>query len=71
MVLDESRSIADVARVTVVNAGMLGNWVGLERLERGNREGLTADERSDMFELRAWHAQLWMERDLLKRSLAF
>jgi transposase len=34
MVLDESRSIADVARVTGVNAGTLGNWVGLERLER-------------------------------------
>ena len=71
MVLDESRSIADVARVTGVNPGTLGNWVGLERIERGEREGLTADERSDMAELRAENAQLRMERDLLKRSLAF
>ena len=30
MVLDESRSIAGVARATGVNAGTLGNWVGLE-----------------------------------------
>lgn len=71
MVLDESRPIADVARSIGVNAGTLGNWVGLERIERGDREGLTADERSDLVELRAENTQLRMERDLLKRSLAF
>jgi len=71
MVLDESRSIADVARATGVNSGTLGNWVGLERIERGDREGLTADERADLAGLRAENAQLRMERDLLKRSLAF
>ena len=71
MVLDESRSIADVARATGVNPGTLGNWVGHERVERGERDGLTADERADLVELRAECAQLRMERDLLKRSLAF
>jgi transposase len=71
MVLDESRPIAEVARATGVKPGTLGNWVGLERVERGEREGLTADERSDLAELRAENAQLRMERDLLKRSLAF
>ena len=71
MVLDEERSIADVGRAVGVNPGTLGNWVGQERIERGEREGLTADERSDLAELRAENAQLRMERDLLKRSLAF
>jgi len=71
MVLDESRSVADVARATGVNAGTLGNWVGQERIERGERHGLSADERADLAELRAENAQLRMERDLLKRSLAF
>ena len=71
MVLDEDRSIADVGRAVGVNPGTLGNWVGQERIERGDREGLTADERSDLAELRAENAQLRMERDLLKRSLAF
>ena len=71
MVLDESRSIAGVARATGVNAGTLGNWVGLERIERGDREGFSVDERADLAELRAENAQLRMERDLLKRSLAF
>jgi transposase-like protein len=71
MVLDEERSIADVARSVGVNAGTLGNWVGLERVERGERDGLTVDERAEFADLRAENAQLRMERDLLKRSLAF
>ena len=71
MVLDESRSIAEVARATGVNPGTLGNWVGQARVERGERDGLSTAERADMAELRSENAQLRMERDLLKRSLAF
>ena len=71
MVLDEDRSIVDVGRAVGVNPSILGNWVGQERIERGDREGLTADERSDLAELRVENAQLRMERDLLNRSLAF
>ena len=71
MVLDESRSIADVGRAVGVNPGTLGNWVGLERIERGERDGLTVDERAEFAGLRAENKHLRMERDLLKRSLAF
>ena len=71
MVLDEQRSIADVARSIGVNEGTLGNWVGKARRERGDREGLGGDERAELVELRAENAQLRMERDLLKRSMAF
>ena len=71
MVLDEDRPIADVARSIGVNPGTLGNWVGQERIERGDREGLTVDERGELADLRAEVAQLRMERDLLKRSMAF
>jgi transposase len=71
MVLDEGRSIADVARSLGVNEGTLGNWVNKERVERGEREGLSVDERAELVEVRAENAQLRMERDLLKRSLAF
>jgi len=71
MVLDEGRPIAEVARATGVNPGTLGNWVGRERVERGERDGLSSDERADLVDLRAENAQLRMERDLLKRSLAF
>jgi len=71
MVLDEERPIAEVGRAVGVNPGTLGNWVGLERIERGERDGLTIDERAEYLEMRAEIAQLRMERDLLKRSLAF
>ena len=71
MVIDEQRSIAAVARSIGVNEGALGNWVNKERVERGQRVGLSVDERSEMAELRAENAQLRMERDLLKRSMAF
>jgi transposase len=72
MVLDEHRSIADVARALGVNEGTLGNWVAKERVERGERAGLAVDERAELAELRGEVAQqLRMERDLLKRSMAF
>jgi transposase len=71
MVLDEGRSIAAVARSIGVNPGTLGNWVAQERIQRGERAGLSVDERAELAELRAQNTQLRMERDLLKRSVAF
>jgi transposase len=71
MVLDENLAIADVGRRIGVNASALGNWVAAEKVERGERTGLTADERAELAELRAECKQLRMERDLLKRLMAF
>ena len=73
MVLDEERPrpIAEVARSLGVNEGTLGNWVAAERVERGDKAGMTVDEKAELAELRAENAQLRMERDLLKRSVAF
>jgi transposase len=71
MVLDEHRAIADVARSVGVNDGTLGNWVNKERVERGQRDGLTVDQLGELADLRSECARLRMERDLLKRSLAF
>src|SRR4051812_14035703 len=71
MVLDEGRAIADVARSIGVNEGTLGNWVAKARRERSVGADLNTDERAELSELRAECAQLRVERDLLKRSLAF
>lgn len=71
LVLDEGYSIAEASRSTSVNAGTLGNWVNNERIERGEREGLSVDEKAELAELRAECSRLRMERDLLKRSVAF
>ena len=71
MVLDEDRPIAEVARSLGINDGTLGNWVNLEREARQQGVGLNIDERAELAELRAQVGELRMERDLLKRSLAF
>lgn len=71
MVLDEGRAIAEVARALGVNEGTLGNWVARERQVRAGSTEVTVDERAELAVLRAENAQLRMERDLLKRSMAF
>jgi transposase len=71
MVLDEGRSGVEVADAIGVNEGTLGNWVAKARRERSVGVGLNGDERVELAELRAECAQLRMERDLLKRSMAF
>ncbi len=49
----------------------LGNWVREEEINRGEREGLTSDERERLRELERENARLRMERELLKRAVAF
>jgi transposase-like protein len=71
MVLEEDRTIADVARAIGVNPGTLGNWVSSARVERSDQAGLTVEDRAELAELRAENTQLRMERDLLKRTVAF
>ena len=65
------KSIAQVAREMGIHDGTLGHWVQQDRVERGEREGLTTDERARMRELEAENARLRMERDVLKRSIVF
>jgi transposase len=54
-----------------VNEGTLGNWASKARVERERGAELGSDERAELNELRTQNNQLRMERDLLKRSLAF
>jgi transposase len=71
LVLDEDRTLADVARSLDVGDGNLGNWVRQARIDRGDREGLTTEDKAELAELRRENARLRMERDLLKRATAF
>jgi transposase len=71
LVIDEDRSIADVARSLGIGEQTLGNWVRQARVDRGQRAGLTTNERTELVELRREVARLRMERELLKRATAF
>jgi transposase len=71
LVIDQHRTVADVARELGLVEQTLGNWVRQERVDRGEREGLSTEEREEMARLRREVKRLTMERDLLKRSVAF
>lgn len=58
IVWETGKPIAQVARDLGINVGTLGNWVHCDKVERG-----------ELARLRAEVAELWMERDVLKRSV--
>jgi transposase-like protein len=65
------KSIAEVARELGIYDSTLGSWVKQDQVNRGEREGLSTDERRELSELRRDNARLRMERELLKRAVAF
>ena len=71
IVRSSDKPIAEVARELGIYDSTLGNWVKQDEINRGEREGLTSDERARLGELERENARLRMERELLKRAVAF
>jgi transposase len=71
LVFETGRPITQVARDLGVNDGTLGNWVAAARRARDGGDGpLSEDERAELVRLRKENAELRMQRDVLKRSVA-
>jgi transposase len=71
LVRETGKTIAEIARDLGINPGTLGNWVNTDRRRRGDGNGaLSEDERAELARLRKENAELAMERDVLKRSVA-
>jgi transposase len=69
IVRETNKPIAQVAADLGINPGSLGNWVKQDKINRGETEGLTSDERTELARLRQEVTELRMERDVLKRSV--
>jgi transposase len=71
LVRTTGRPIAQIAQELGIYDSTLGNWVRQDRIDRGEAEGLTTDERARLRALESENARLRMEPDLLKRTVAF
>ncbi len=71
IVTSSGRPIAQVARELGIYDSTLGNWVKQDEINRGVRDGVTTTEREEIAELRRENERLRMERELLKRAVAF
>ena len=72
LVLDEGKTVAQVARDLDLTQSSLGGWVKQARADRTKgKTGLTTEERTELAQLRKENRQLKMERDLLKKWAAF
>jgi transposase len=70
LVRETGRPIAQIAKDLGINPGTLANWVALDRRAKDGNGRLSEDERLELARLRRENAELAMERDVLKRSVA-
>jgi transposase len=72
LVLDEGKSVTQVARDLDLTVSALRTWVIRGRADRdGGKSGLTTEERAELAALRKEMRVVRMERDILKKAVAF
>ena len=72
LVLDEGKAVNRVAKDLDLTASALRVWVERARADRTHgKTGLTSEERAELARLRKENRTLKMERDILKKAVAF
>ena len=72
LVLEEGKTVAQVARDLDLTASALSGWVRQARADQSKgKTGLTTAEREELAQLRKENRSLRMERDFLKKAAAF
>jgi transposase len=73
LVLDEGKTVTQVARDLDLTVSSLRNWVERARADRGKGKPgvLTTAEREELAKLRKENRELRMEREILKKAAAF
>ena len=72
LVLDEGKSISQVARDLDLLRSSVELWVKRARADRdGGKSGLTSEERAELAQLRKENRELKMQREILKKAAAF
>ena len=72
LVLEEGKRVAEVARDLGLTASALRIWVERARADRsGGKTGLTTEERAEFAAMRKELRVVRMERDILKKAVAF
>jgi len=72
LVLEEGKTIAQVARDLGLNANSVSTWVAQARADRSKgKTGITSEERAELARLRKENRELRMEREILKKAAAF
>jgi transposase-like protein len=72
LVIETSRSIAQVAKELGINEGTLGNWVNAYRREHAGEEPpLSVSDRARLREVERENRELRMEVEFLKKAAAY
>ena len=68
---ERAKPIDLLARDLGISSSCLRGWLKQADVDRGDREGLTTEERAELVKLRRENRTLAMENEILKRAAAY